>query len=765
MTNKIDSNFTGLRYTEEADIGVLPAAPVWNLLEPNSYGDFGAQITTLARTPILPGRQRKKGVITDLDATAAFQTDFTQDNFRDLLQGFMFADWRKVPEQAASAAVGAATDAYTVPSGRGFVPGHQVLVSGFVTSANNGIKTVEAVTHGDVAEAVLSVTNTTAADGETLTLGVLSGAAKVYTLRAALTSGGAANDVLIGATTDTMIANLAAAINGGDGEGVTYGLGTVAHPDMLALSDTGVDNLILRAKDEGALYNAVTVADTLTNSAFDGAATTLLGGTDASIAVTTDLTDETAVGQVKVVGYKFPVGGLAVNQVSVTESQLVQQAAVLAAATEDLVISAITNLNNETVSVGTLAGLPVVYTYKTALTGTGGAPYEVLIGADLAAAVNNLAAAINGGAGAGTTYGLGTVAHPDVAAVSDGTDTVTATAVVAGEAGNAITVADDLTDGEWGTAATVLSGGVGASWAALGFIPGKWLFVGGDSAGAAGDQFATAGNNGFKRVYAVTSDSILTIDKTQGAMADEAAGTLLVALYFGDAVKNEAEPDLIVRRSYQLERSLVSAGYEYVLGCVANTMAINAQTANKITVDVGFVATDSEQLGATARKAGTFPSGAASLAEQADAFNTSSDFARLRLARGDAPQTPLFAFLEEIALNVNNNVTPNKAISVLGAFDLTAGDFAVEGSMTAYFADVAAVAAVRENADVTLDFSFAKANKGWLFDIPLLTLGDARLNVEKDQAIRLPLTVSGAAHPVFNHTLLVQVFDYLPDAA
>ena len=90
----------------------------------------------------------------------------------------------------------------------------------------------------------------------------------------------------------------------------------------------------------------------------------------------------------------------------------------------------------------------------------------------------------------------------------------------------------------------------------------------------------------------------------------------------------------------------------------------------------------------------------------------------------DEAPTPLFAYLTELSLTVNNNVTPNKAVAVLGAFDVSAGNFVVNGSMTAYFSNVTAVQAVRNNSDVTLDYVMAKDNYGVAFDIPLLALGD-----------------------------------------
>lgn len=108
--------------------------------------------------------------------------------------------------------------------------------------------------------------------------------------------------------------------------------------------------------------------------------------------------------------------------------------------------------DGDTVTIGT-----TVYTFKLVLTG---AAYEVLIGASAAAALDNLKSAVNGTAGAGTTYGTGTVAHPTVAAVTNTNTTQLFVARTGGTAGNSIATTETSAHLSFG--ATTLASGASA---------------------------------------------------------------------------------------------------------------------------------------------------------------------------------------------------------------------------------------------------------------------------------------------------------------
>lgn len=484
MPNKIDSNLTGLRYVEEQSIGVLPGSPVWKPLEPNSYSDFGATVKTVARNPIAPSRQRSKGVVVDVDASSGFNMDITSDNTLDMLQGFMFADWRKKSNVVPSAV---AAGSYTVAAGgTTYVASDLIFAAGYSNAVNNGFKTVTASTATSISAAGLVV-------------------------------------------------------------------------------------------------------------------------------------EATATGTVKKVGFQFAAA-------------------------------------------------------DATITVTSGVP------------------ALNA-------------------------------------------TAKDLTQ--------------------LGLIPGEWLWIGGDSAAT---QFATTADNGWYRVQSITATKI-TFDKWPTAPVADAGAGKTIQVFYGDVIKNEDDPLLIKQRSYQFERSLSTAGYEYVLGNVPNELSIKLSQGDKVAADLSFIATDSAAVTTGNRKGGTFPT----IATSATAFNTTSDFSRLRLEKAD--KTGLASFLTEATITINNGVSPIKALAKMGAVDQSVGDFAVSGSVTALFSDIATVQAVRNNDDATMDFALVSKNAGIVIDIPLLALGNGRLNVEKDKPITIPLSQEAAVHATLRHTLLIEAFSYLPNLA
>lgn len=624
---KIDSNATGLSFAETI-CGRLPTVeddgylPTWYEMEPNSYSDLGGGITTTARRPISASRQRKKGVTTDLNAGGGFNQDFTQTNFKRLMQGFLFADAR---EKATTAPLNgtpvvitgavAATDTYTAAAGLSvFRAGMLVLVSGFATAANNGVKRI-----------------------------------------------------------------------------------------------TAVDD------------DAITVAEALT--------------------------DETPAGTVTIqaVGWQFATAGADMALVGALGRLTLTGAAPVAATGTITVVGPVAA---ETVTV---AGIE--YTFVAAVVD----PYDVLIGATDDDTAANLAAAINGDV-------VGTDANPLVSA-EVATNVVTVTALIAGAAGNEIELAEAVADVGFTVSGANLAGGTGFSFYEMGLIAGEWVYLGSDTAS---ERFAN--NNGYARISAITDQTIL-FDKTTWTPAAEVGTGKDIRLWVGDTIKNEKDPELVVTRYYEFERTLGQDGdgvqSEYLTRAVLNEFTLNIPLPEgedaKLNADITIVAGDSEQrTGLEGRKAGPFVP-----APGEDAYNTASHIVRMRMAVIDeATSRPsaLFAYLSEGTLSINNNVTPVKAVGTLGSIDVNVGDFDVGGEVTAIFSTVAATRAVRQNADVTLDFIAAAGNAGFVFDIPLLSLGGGIIDIEPGREVRVPLELFGAENPN-GYTLLHTNWAYLPTQA
>ncbi len=95
----------------------------------------------------------------------------------------------------------------------------------------------------------------------------------------------------------------------------------------------------------------------------------------------------------------------------------------------------------------------IVYTWRATVSTIAN---EVKIGATDDDSIDNLVAAINGGAGSGTVYGSLTVAHTTVSA-SNITGALNVAAVTLGLAGNSIAVTETMTNAAWG--GSTLSGG------------------------------------------------------------------------------------------------------------------------------------------------------------------------------------------------------------------------------------------------------------------------------------------------------------------
>jgi hypothetical protein len=162
----ISGNFSGISFNEETALQV--PGNTWYGLEPNTFKDFGATFTTIARTPIVSNRQLSRGTITDVDAKADFNIDLTQRNLTRLLQGFFFADIFEKPATQPINGTQVPITSVDVVAGNHynaaanmpvFLVNQLVFAKNFGVAANNGLKNVTART-----ATILTVSNVLATE-------------------------------------------------------------------------------------------------------------------------------------------------------------------------------------------------------------------------------------------------------------------------------------------------------------------------------------------------------------------------------------------------------------------------------------------------------------------------------------------------------------------------------------------------------------------------------------------------------------------------
>lgn len=170
--------------------------------------------------------------------------------------------------------------------------------------------------------------------------------------------------------------------------------------------------------------------------------------------------------------------------------------------------------NNDTVTVGA-----TTYTFKTTLTG---AANEVLRTGVEDVDITNLVSAINGSAGAGTTYGTGTVANASVSAAAMASHATVVTALVPGVAGNSIALTK--------TGSVITVSGAGHLTGGVNPNPNE-VHIGG-SADASLTNLGEAINAGANVGVDYSTNTPANTDATAGAVS---AHTLSLTLVSADA--------------------------------------------------------------------------------------------------------------------------------------------------------------------------------------------------------------------------------------
>ena len=160
MTTEVDSIkgvAAQLILADEATIGVLPGSPQYYGLDVNSFGAFGSTQQLLSRRVLSQRRRRLRGDIVAKDVAADFQVDFTPTIANKLMPSLMQAEYFAQPQHggvfATTPDLTVTSTGYDIGTGAaaaGYIASHLLFAEGFATAANNGLKTVTALSSDEV---------------------------------------------------------------------------------------------------------------------------------------------------------------------------------------------------------------------------------------------------------------------------------------------------------------------------------------------------------------------------------------------------------------------------------------------------------------------------------------------------------------------------------------------------------------------------------------------------------------------------------------
>lgn len=288
---------------------------------------------------------------------------------------------------------------------------------------------------------------------------------------------------------------------------------------------------------------------------------------------------------------------------------------------------------------------------------------------------------------------------------------------------------------------------------------GQTIWIGGETTGT---KFATAADRGYARISAITATKLTLNKKSQAFTTDNGSGKT-IQLFFGRFIKNVAVSDAkYIERSYHFElvypnlQPVSGDMYEYAQGNFANTLAFDLPLSNKAGLSIGFVGTDTPAP-TTSRATGA---SSALSAIRTTALNTTSDIARLRVTQTD--ETGLTTDFKSLKLTLNNNVTPEKVLSTLGARYMNTGIFEVNIEADLLFTNSGVADAIRANTTLTMDFVVRNDNGALHVDIPSLTLGGGAREFPINESVRIKTTAVAFGDATLGTSIGLSLFPYAP---
>lgn len=316
--------------------------------------------------------------------------------------------------------------------------------------------------------------------------------------------------------------------------------------------------------------------------------------------------------------------------------------------------------------------------------------------------------------------------------------------------------------GASGDLAAVTIGGNGITSMALDFTTlnlaaGKWVKVGdGDNTSCA--FTGVVANNGFCRIYSITSRKI-TFDRVPPGWAADAGTGITLRIFSGDFLVNGS-----TKRSNTIERQYLDHSpvtYEYMRGMTLNTLQIDAKAQAIATYTKNYLGRDAYLPSPMMRVAGATDIPAPTYS----VLNTSSNVGRIGFD-GSTITGPNFVM--GATISVNNNIRAQQGIGSIGAIGTGNGEFTVTGTLDTYFGDSSIYQKIINNTLTSFDMRFGRNDgnrEAILFDMPSIKLGAGSPAVSgKNADVMINASFTAIRDAWLLYTISVCRFWYLPSA-
>ena len=261
--------------------------------------------------------------------------------------------------------------------------------------------------------------------------------------------------------------------------------------------------------------------------------------------------------------------------------------------------------------------------------------------------------------------------------------------------------------------------------------------------------FAIEANNGFKEIELIFATRSILF-KDPGGGAEELAGPS-VTVTRGAKIING-----VTSRSFTLERFYSDQDtplYEYLRGMIAGTFTLTASSSSIVTTSFGFIG--ATQLFDTVRTINGSDGADVPFA----VYNASSNVGALY--EGNLQVGPDFNLVMEATIEIENNLRERKALGVLGASSVGAGEFSVTGTLQTFFDNKTLADKLIANDESAFSMGFENGDGGTLiFHLPRIKFAEGIPEVAgKNEDVMLNLGYQAVLSPVLNYTMSISKFN------